>query len=121
MQPPLSINYKSSANAIVYRDGGSLELQYVANDSNGYCVLMEVVQDSPNDCKRYHPPMLFKESFDINNSKPEDFINYLTWTQIKGLIDEIKIKIGQDFEKCSDSQYFKLIENIAGNNGWLIN
>lgn len=120
MQLPLSIRYRSSASAIIYRDGGSLELRFTADDDRRYCIFMEVVHDSPDDCKRYHPPMLFKESFNINNSKPEDFIGYLTWQQIKGLISEIKMDIGQDFEKHSDSTYFELIENIANNNGWLI-
>ena len=120
MQLPLSIVYKSAATATIYRDGGSLELRLTADDDRSYCIFMEVVHDSPDDCKRYHPPMLFKESFDINSSKPEDFIGYLNWQQIKGLIDEIKMDIGQDFEKHSDSACFDLIENIANNNGWLI-
>lgn len=112
--------YRGSATAIIYRDGGSLELRYVANDNNGYYVLMEVVQDSSDNCKRYQPPVLLKDSFDINNSKPEDFISYLTWEQVKSLIDEIKIDIGPDFQKRSDSPYFDLIKNIADNSGWLI-
>lgn len=81
---------------------------------------MEVVHDSPDDCKRYHPPMLFKDLFDINNSKPEDFVSYLTWKQISVLIGEIKMDISQDFEKYSDRTCFDLIENIANNNGWFI-
>jgi len=120
MQLPLSVIYKSSANATIYRDGGSLELRFTADDDSKYCIFMEVVGDSPDDCKRYHPPILFKDSFDINNSKPEGFISYLNWPQIKGLISEIKMDIGQDFEKHSDSAYFELIENITNNNGWLI-
>lgn len=120
MQIPLSVIYKSSANAIIYRDGGSLELRFTSDDDRSYCIFMEVVHDSPDDCKRYHPPILFKELFDINNSKPEDFIGYLNWQQIKGLISEIRMDIGQDFKKYSDSAYFDLIENIANNNGWLI-
>lgn len=121
MQLPLSVSYKSSASVVIYRDGGSLELRFTADDDRSYCIFMEVVHDSPDDCKRYHPPILFKGSFDINSSKPEDFIGYLTWQQIKGLISEIKIDIGQELKKHSDSTYFKLIENIANNNGWLIN
>ncbi|WP_372829925.1 hypothetical protein [Psychrobacter maritimus] len=120
MQLPSSVSYKSSASAIIYRDGGSLELRFTADDDRSYCIFMEVVNDSPDDCKRYHPPMLFKGSFDINNSKPQDFIGYLTWKQIKGLVSEIKMDISQDVEKRSDSAYFELIENIANNNGWLI-
>ena len=120
MQTPLLVAYKSSASAIMYRDGGSLELRFTADDDTSYCICMEVVDDSPEDCKRYHPSILFKESFDINNSKPEDFIGYLNWQQIKGLISEIKIDIGQDFKKHPDIAYFELIENIANNNGWLI-
>ena len=121
MQLPLSVRYRSSASALIYRDGGSLELRFAADNDRKYCIFMEVVSESPDDCKRYHPPMLFKESFDINNSKPEDFISYLNWQQIKGLISEIKMDIGQDFKKHSDSVHFELIENIANNNGWLIN
>ena len=120
MQLPLSVIYKSSASVVIYRDGGSLELRFTADDGRSYCIFMEVVHDSPDDCKRYHPPMLFKESFDINNSKPEDFINYLNWQQIKGLISEIRMDIGQDFEKHSDCAHLELIENIVNNNGWLI-
>ena len=120
MQLPLSVSYKSSASAIIYRDGGSLELRFTADDDRSYCIFMKFIHDSPNDCKRYHPPMLFKESFDINNSKSEDFISYLNWQQIKGLISEIKMDIGQNFVKHSDSACFDLIENIANNNGWLI-
>ncbi|WP_201590889.1 hypothetical protein [Psychrobacter fozii] len=120
MQLSSPISYKSSANATIYRDGGSLELRFTADDDRSYCIFMEVVHDSPDDCKRYHQPMLFKESFDINNSKPEDFINYLNWQQMKGLISEIKMDIGQDFEKHSDCAHLELIENIANNNGWLI-
>ena len=120
MQLSSPISYKSSANATIYRDGGSLELRFAADNDRKYCIFMEVVHDSPDDCKRYQPPMLFKESFDINNSKPEDFISYLNWQQIKGLISEIKMDIGQDFKKHSDNVYFELIENIANDNGWLI-
>ena len=116
MQLPLLVSYKSSASAIMYRDGGSLELRFIADNDRNYCIFMEVVHDSPDDCKRYHTPILFKESFDINNSKHEDFIGYLNWQQVKGLINEIKIDIGQDFH----DQDFDLIENIANNNGWLI-
>jgi|SRR5690606_38346000 len=116
MQLPLSVSYKSSANATIYRDGGSLELRFTADDDSSYCIFMEVVHDSPDDCKRYHPPLLFKDSFDINNSKPEDFISYLNWQQIKGLISKIKMDIGQD----SHNQDFDLIGNIANDNGWLI-
>ncbi|WP_201537668.1 hypothetical protein [Psychrobacter immobilis] len=120
MQLSSPIIYKRSANAITYRDGGSLELRFAADNDRKYCIFMEVVHASPDDCKRYQPPMLFKESFDINNSKPEDFIGYLNWQQIKGLISEIRMDIGQDFKKHSDSVYFELIGNIANNNGWLI-
>ncbi|MBH0064598.1 MULTISPECIES: hypothetical protein [Psychrobacter] len=120
MQLSSPISYKCSANATTYRDGGSLELRFTADDDRNYCIFMEVVHDSPNDCKRYHPPLLFKDSFDINNSKPEDFIDYLTWQQIKGLISEIRMDIGQDFEKHADCAHLGLIENIANNNGWLI-
>ena len=120
MQLPLSVSYKSSASAIIYRDGGSLELRFTADDDSKYYIFMEVVGDSPDDCKRYQPPMLFKESFDINNSKPEDFISYLNWQQMKGLISEIKMDIGQDFEKHSDCAHLELIENIVNDNGWLI-
>lgn len=120
MQLPLSVIYKSSANATIYRDGGSLELRFTADDDSKYCIFMEVVGDSLDDCKRYHPPILFKDSFDINNSKPEGFISYLNWQQIKGLISEIKMDIGQDFEKHSDCAHLELIENIANDNGWLI-
>ena len=116
MQLPLSVSYKSSASAVIYRDGGSLELRFTADDDRSYCIFMEVIHDSPNDCKRYYLPILFKESFDINKSKPEDFISYLNWQQIKGLISEIKMDIGQD----SHNQDFDLIGNIANNNGWLI-
>ena len=120
MHTALLVCYKDSASTMIYRDGGSLELRFTADDNRSYCIFMEVVHDSPDDCKRYHPPRLLKASFDINNSKPEDFINYLTWKQINVLINEIKIDIGQDIEKHSDSAYFELIENIANNNGWLI-
>lgn len=116
MQLPLSISYKSSTSATIYRDGGSLELRFTADDDRSYCIFMEVVYDSPDDCKRYQPPLLFKDSFDINNSKPEDFISYLNWQQIKGLISKIKIDSSQD----SHNQHFDVIENIANNNGWLI-
>ena len=121
MQLSSPISYKCSANATTYRDGGSLELRFTADNDSKYCIFMEVIGDSPDDCKRYHPPMLFKESFDINNSKPEDFISYVNWQQIKGLISEIRMAIGQDFEKHSDCAYLELIEDIANNNGWLIN
>ena len=121
MHTALSVCYKDSASTMIYRDGGSLELRFTADDDRSYCIFMEVVHDSPDDCKRYQPPMLFKESFDINNSKPEDFIGYLNWQQIKGLISEINIDSSQDFEKYSDIVYFELIGNIANNNGWLIN
>lgn len=120
MQLPSTVSYKSSASTAIYRNGGSLELRLTANDNRNYCIFMELVHDSPDDCKRYHPPILFKESFDINNSKPEDFVDYLTWKQIKDLISEIKIDIGQDFNKHSDSTYFDIIKNIADNNGWFI-
>lgn len=116
MQPPLSVSYKSSASAAIYRDGGSLELRFTADDDSKYCIFMEVVGDLPDDCKRYHSPLLFRDLFDINNSKSEDFISYLNWQQIKGLISEIKMDIGQD----SHNQDFDLIQNIANNNGWLI-
>ena len=105
MQLPLSVRYRSSASTIIYRDGGSLELIFTADDDRKYCIFMEVIHDSPNDCKRYQPPMLFKESFDINNGKPEDFIGYLNWQHIKGLIIEIKMDSSQDFEKNSDCAY----------------
>ena len=120
MQLSSPISHKRSANATIYRDGGSLELRFTADDDRSYCIFMEVVGDSPDDCKRYHPPILFKESFDINSSKPEDFISYLNWQQIKGLISEIRTDIGQDFKKHSDNVYFELIESIANDNGWLI-
>ena len=120
MHTALSVCYKDSANTMIYRDGGSLELRFTADDDRSYCIFMEVVHDSPDDCKRYHPPMLFKGSFDINNSKPEDFIGYLTWKQIKGLVSEIKMDISRHVETHSDSTYFELIENIADNNGWFI-
>ncbi|MGP5272921.1 hypothetical protein ACTXLK_06275 [Psychrobacter faecalis] len=120
MHTALSVCYKDSASTMIYRDGGSLELRFTADDNRSYCIFMEVVHDSPDDCKRYHPPMLFKESFDINNSKPEDFIGYLNWQQIEGLISEIKMGIGQGFKKHPDIAYFELIENIANDNGWLI-
>ena len=121
MQLSSPISYKCSANATTYRDGGSLELRFTADDDRSFCIFMEVVHDSPDNCKRYHPPILFKGAFDINSSKPEDFIGYLTWQQIKGLISEIKMDIGQDFEKHADCAHLGLIENIANNNGWLIN
>ena len=117
MQLPLSVIYKSSASAILYRDGGSLELRFTADDDSKYCIFLEVVGDSPDGCKRYHPPLLFKDSFDINNSNPEDFISYLNWQQIKGLISEIKMDTSQN----PHNQDFDLIENIVNNNGWLIN
>ena len=117
MQLSSPISYKSSANATIYRDGGSLELRFTADDDSKYCIFMEVVGDSPDDCKRYHPPLLFKDSFDTNNSKPEDFISYLNWQQIKGLISEIKMDTSQNLH----NQDFDLIESIANNNGWLIN
>lgn len=120
MQLSSPISYKRSASAVIYRDGGSLELRFAADNDRKYCIFMEVVHDSLDDCKRYHPPMLFKELFDINKSNPEDFISYLNWQQIKGLINEIRMDIDQDFEKYSDSTHFDLIENIANNNGWLI-
>lgn len=114
------INYKSSANAMIYRDGGSLEFRFTAEDNKDYCILIEVVSDSPNDCKRYHQPMLFKGSFSINSNKPEDFICYLTWQQLSTLIDTIKVDTGQNYKQHSDSFYFNLIKNISDNNGWLI-
>ena len=116
MQTPLLVAYKSSASSMIYRDGGSLELRFTADDDRKYCIFMEVVHDSPDDCKRYQPPLLFKDSFNINNSKPEDFIGYLNWQQIKCLISEIRIDIGQG----SHNQDFDLIESISNNNGWLI-
>lgn len=114
------INYKSSASAMIYRDGGSLELRFTAEDNKDYCILIEVVSDSPNDCKRYHQPMLFKGSFSINSNKPEDFICHLTWQQLSTLIDTIKVDTGQNYKQHSDSFYFNLIKNISDNNGWLI-
>ena len=120
MHTTLSVCYKDSASTMIYRDGGSLELRFTADDNRNYCIFMEVVNNSPDDYKRYHPPMLFKESFDINNNKPEDFINYLTWKQIKGLVSEIKMNISRHVETHSNSTYFDLIENIADNNGWFI-
>lgn len=116
MHISLPVKYKSSASAIIYRDGGSLELRFTADDDSKYCIFMEVVGDSPDDCKRYHPPLLFKDSFDINNSKPEDFISYLNWQQVKDLISEIKMDTNQN----PHNQDFDLIEKIANNNGWLI-
>ncbi len=115
MQLSSPISYKHSASTVIYRDGGSLELRFTADDDTSYCIFMEVVYDSLDDCKRYQPPMLFKELFDINNSKPEYFISYLNWQQTKSLISEIRI----DFEKHSDCAHLELIENIANNNGWL--
>lgn len=116
MKPPLSVSYKSSASIVVYRDGGSLELRFIANDDNDYCIFIEVVHDSPADCKRYQVPILFKGSFDINNIRYEDFIDYLTWQNIKEIISKIKMDIGQH----AYNQNFDLIENITDNNGWLV-
>ena len=116
MQISSPVKYKNSASSTIYRDGGSLELNFIAVDDKNYYIFMEVVQDSPNDCKRYRTPMLFKGSFDINSDSNE-FINYLTWQQIIVLLDAIKANIGKDFEKFS---YFSVIEKIANDNGWLI-
>lgn len=114
------INYKSSANAMIYRDGGSLELRFTADDNKNYCILIEVVNESPNDCKRYHQPILFKGSFYINDVKPEDLICHLTWQQLSTLIVTVRLDTGQNYKQHSDSFYFNLIENISNNNGWLI-
>lgn len=114
------INYKSSANAMIYRDGGSLELRFTAEDNKGYCIFIEVVSDSPNDCKRYHQPILFRDSFNINDVKPEDFICNLSWQQLRALINTIKLDTSENYKHHSDSFYFNLIENISDNNGWLI-
>ena len=121
MNAPLSFSYKNSANIIIYRDGGSLELIFTADDDKSYCIFMEVVHDSPNDCKRYKPPMLFKDSFDTKNNDPQSFIDYITWIKVRTLIDEMKRDVNIYSQKHRDSSYFDLVESIANNNGWLIN
>ena len=118
MQTSLPVKYKSSASSTIYRDCGSLELSFIADDGKSYSIFMEVVKDSPDDCKRYRPPMLFIGSFDINSDN-NNFISYLTWQQITVLLEAIKTDIGQDFKKLSHS-YFDAIEKLANDNGWLI-
>ncbi|WP_218689043.1 hypothetical protein [Psychrobacter sp. BF1] len=116
MQAPLPVEYKGAASSVIYRDGGSLELNFIATDDKNYCIFMEVVNESPSDCKRYVPPILFKGSFDIN-SDDNNFVSYLTWQHITVFLEAIKADIGQDFEKFS---CFDVIEKLANDNGWLI-
>lgn len=120
MQTLLPVQYKSSASTMIYRDGGSLELTFIADDDKNYSIFMELVQDSPADCKRYSPPMLFNGSVDLNNVQSEDLISYLTWQQIVVLLEAIKADIGKDDKKGFYSSYFDLVEKIANSDGWLI-
>lgn len=112
--------YKSFESTTIYRDGGSLELRFIGDDNECYCVFISVVSDSPDDCKRYHQPKLLKGSFYINNIKPEDLICLLTWQQLSALIDSIKLNSTlKDKEKFGT--HLSLIEKISKNNGWLVN
>ncbi len=114
----IDLRYKGKSNVCteIYRDGGSLELRFLADDDKRYCIFMEVVMSSPDDCKRYQPPMLFKGDFYINNSQAEDYIAHITWQQVANLLQEIKQQMGEDY--FSIDYHFPLIEKIANNGGW---
>ncbi len=111
------VYYQSNPHTEIYRDGGSLQLCFIASDDENYCIFMEVVSSSLEDSKRYKQPVLLKGSFYLNDIKSDDYIDFVTWEQIVILLKEIKKDIGQ--QKFLTG-HFSLIEQIANCGGWLV-
>ena len=91
--------------ADIYRDGGSYGFVFKSDDGKTYELHLPVVHQSPDDCKRYFEPLLFRDN--CNSGK---VIEHPTWDEAKKFISEVEFK----------DKRFNELKWIIENGGWAV-
>jgi len=91
--------------ADVYRDGGSYGFGFGANDGKIYELHIEIVLDSPADCRRYYEPLIFRDNCNSN-----DVVDHPTWKEASELIKNVKF----------NNERFDELKWIIDNGGWCV-
>jgi hypothetical protein len=101
----ISLQCKTPGYADINRDGGSYSFGYKAKNGKHYELFLQVVLDSPADCKRYYGPLVF-----LGDSNTGKVVCHPTWDEVKVFLEGIKYK---------DTR-FEELKWIVSNGGWFV-